>query len=55
MLNKNYMHKGLTTEESSKRLGIVGPNVLDLKKPTIVGSIRKEFSKAFYLYQNFMV
>ena len=54
-LDKSYLHNGLTSDESSKRLGIVGPNVLDLKKPTLFGSIKNEFSKPFYLYQNFMV
>jgi hypothetical protein len=49
------MHQGLTAEESTRRLGVVGPNILDLKKPTVIGSIMKEFSKPFYLYQNFMV
>jgi magnesium-transporting ATPase (P-type) len=54
-LNKSYMYCGLTTHEADRRLGIVGPNVLDLKKPTLFGSIKNEFSKPFYLYQNFMV
>ena len=54
-LDKSYMYCGLTTHEADRRLGIVGPNVLDLKKPTLFGSIKNEFSKPFYLYQNFMV
>ena len=44
-----------TNAEASMRRGIVGPNVLDLKKPTIITSIANEFSKPFYLYQNFLV
>ena len=54
-LDKSCMHQGLSHEEASKRLAIVGPNVLDLKKPTIIQSILNEFAKPFYLYQNFMV
>ncbi len=54
-LDSSYLHYGLSTEEASKRLGIVGSNVLDLKKPTVFGAIKTEFSKPFYLYQNAMV
>jgi hypothetical protein len=54
-LDSSYLHRGLSNEEAAKRLGIVGPNVLELKKPTIVSSICREFSKPFYLYQNFLV
>ena len=51
----SYLHQGLSSQEALQRLGIVGPNVLDLKKPSLFGSIKNEFSKPFYLYQNFMV
>ena len=54
-LDKSYLHHGLSQEEATKRLGVVGPNVLDLKKPTLISSILTEFSKPFYLYQTFMV
>jgi cation-transporting ATPase 13A3/4/5 len=54
-LNKDTLHKGLTSNEATQRLGVVGPNILDLKKPTVLGCIIREFSKPFYLYQNFMV
>ena len=54
-LDKSYLHKGLSYEEANKRLGIVGPNVLDLKKPTLLSNIVAEFSKPFYLYQTFMI
>lgn len=46
---------GLSTDEVILRRGKSGPNVIALLKPTILGSIYKEFSKTFYLYQNFMV
>lgn len=54
-LDETYLHYGLSNVEACKRLGVVGSNVLDLKKPTIFGSIKNEFSKPFYLYQNAMV
>lgn len=53
--DEDYMYKGISENEATKRFGFVGPNVLDLKKPTILRSIMNEFSKPFYLYQNFMV
>jgi hypothetical protein len=46
---------GLSLHEASHRRGRLGPNVIPMPKPTILGSIYKEFSKTFYLYQNFMV
>jgi hypothetical protein len=46
---------GLTTEEVTRRTGLAGPNVIPMEKPAILRSIVKEFSKGFYLYQNFMV
>ena len=54
-LDSSYLHQGLSKDEAVKRRGIVGPNVLELKKPTVIGSIYTEFSKTFYLYQTFMV
>mmetsp|Transcript_27001 Transcript_27001/g.43846 ORF Transcript_27001/g.43846 Transcript_27001/m.43846 type:complete len:192 (-) Transcript_27001:458-1033(-) len=53
--DKDFMYKGISKDEATNRLGFVGPNVLDLKKPFILKSIINEFSKPFYLYQNFMV
>jgi Cation transporter/ATPase, N-terminus len=46
---------GLSTEEASQRLGRQGPNVIPLPEPSVVGSLYKEFSKNFYLYQNFCI
>lgn len=54
-LDSSYLYRGLSKDEAVKRLGIVGPNVLKLKKPTVIGSIYAEFSKPFYTYQTFMV
>ena len=46
---------GLTSEEATQRLHTVGRNMIPMTKPTILGNIFREFSKIFYLYQNFMV
>jgi hypothetical protein len=46
---------GLTRNEAQRRLGRQGPNVIPLSKPTIFGSLYKEFKKSFYLYQNFCI
>ena len=35
-LDKSYMYCGLMSEEAIMRLAIVGPNVLDLKKPILL-------------------
>jgi len=47
--------KGLSSEEAERRLHVVGHNMIPMAKPTVLGNIGKEFAKAFYLYQNFMV
>lgn len=54
-LDETHIKNGLTMADSTWRLGLVGANVLECKKPSIFRSIIQEFSKAFYLYQNFMV
>jgi len=54
-MDKDFLHRGISDDEAIKRFGFVGPNILDLKKPTILRSIISEFAKPFYLYQNFMV
>jgi hypothetical protein len=36
---------GLSTEEVTRRTGLAGPNAIPMEKPTILGSIVKEFSK----------
>ncbi|KAI2493674.1 haloacid dehalogenase-like hydrolase [Fragilaria crotonensis] len=47
--------QGLTSDEVARRGGLAGPNVIKIQEPTIHGSIMKEFSKGFYIYQTFMV
>lgn len=47
--------EGMSSDEAAVRGGLAGPNVIKIKKPTIHGSLLKEFSKTFYLYQSFMV
>ena len=46
---------GLSNDEVIKRRGLAGPNIIKVNAPTLRGSIVNEFSKVFYLYQNFMV
>ena len=47
--------QGLTSDEVARRGGLAGPNVIKIKAPTIHGSMLKEFSKGFYIFQTFMV
>jgi Cation transporter/ATPase, N-terminus len=47
--------EGLSQETVAERQGTAGPNVIPLQRPTILGSLHKEFSKTFYVYQSFMV
>jgi hypothetical protein len=46
---------GLSNQEVLKRTRLLGPNIIPIDKPTVYGSVMKEFNKPFYLYQNFMV
>jgi hypothetical protein len=46
---------GLTTEQADKNYQLVGSNIIRIGKPTVIRSVIKEFSKSFYIYQNFMV
>jgi Cation transporter/ATPase, N-terminus len=38
---------GLSTAEAIKRRGTVGPNAMNVDRPTVLSSLYKEFSKAF--------
>ena len=49
------MRKGLSTEEAQSILRDVGRNIIRLKKPDLLRSIKEEFDKVFYLYQNFLI
>jgi hypothetical protein len=46
---------GLPLDIALERRGLAGPNVIPLERPTILGSIYKEFCKTFYIYQSYMV
>jgi hypothetical protein len=46
---------GLQLDEVIQRQSLVGPNVISLPKPTLLGSIKNEFGKPYYLYQNFIL
>jgi hypothetical protein len=45
---------GLSDAEAAQRRSKIGRNSIDLKKPNIFFGIIEEFSKVFYIYQNFM-
>jgi hypothetical protein len=47
--------RGLCSSEVTRRISIVGPNTALLEKPTVFSSLRKEFSRTFYVYQNFFL
>jgi hypothetical protein len=42
---------GLRSDQVFHRIGIVGSNKAPVAKPTMFSSLRKEFSKGFYVYQ----
>lgn len=54
-ISHSNIKNGLTMADSTWRLGLVGANVLECPKPSLIRSIITEFSQPFYLYQNFMV
>ena len=54
-ISDSNIKNGLTMADSTWRLGLVGANVLECPKPSLIRSIITEFSQPFYLYQNFMV
>ena len=48
-------HNGLSIDEANSRLQLVGPNIIPMDKPTLLNELYKEFSKSYYVYQNFMM
>jgi predicted P-type ATPase len=48
------MKSGLTTQEEKQRHGIIGPNVVRIESPSFIKILFNEFSRIFYVYQNFM-
>ncbi len=46
---------GLTLGEVHKRLRIVGPNSIEMKRPSLWGSVVKEFGQPFYTYQHYIL
>ncbi|CAB9501884.1 Probable cation-transporting ATPase 13A4 [Seminavis robusta] len=42
---------GLTPEQVAKRRQVIGPNKIEMVKPSLWGMFRQEISKPFYLYQ----
>jgi hypothetical protein len=48
------LKNGLTTDEAHRREAVIGPNVVHTETPSLLRSILREFSRIFYVYQNFM-
>lgn len=48
------MKNGLSFEEENKRTAAIGPNVISTSDASFVKIAIKEFSRIFYVYQNFM-
>jgi Cation transporter/ATPase, N-terminus len=46
---------GLSSEDVARRSDVVGPNRTPVVKPTFLSALRKEFNRAFYVYQNFIL
>jgi hypothetical protein len=46
--------RGLTTEKVTIHGGTVGHNTIHIQEPSMYSSIKKEFTKPFYVYQAFM-
>eukprot|EP00934_Nitzschia_sp_Nitz4_P008467 Nitzschia sp. Nitz4//scaffold97_size77645//7752//12969//NITZ4_005511-RA/size77645-processed-gene-0.50-mRNA-1//-1//CDS//3329560635//8457//frame0 len=46
---------GLTAEEVTERVNVVGKNQIEMNKPTFWNCLYKELAKPFYTYQSFMV
>lgn len=47
--------KGLTEEEANRRISLVGPNVVDLPKPSVIAEFISEGTRPFYVYQIWMM
>jgi cation-transporting ATPase 13A3/4/5 len=45
---------GLTTSEVENRLAVIGFNVVNIEDPSFLKTLFREFSRVFYVYQNFM-
>lgn len=46
---------GLTSKQVAERQKVVGPNVIPMKKPTVLSVMLAEGSKIFYVYQIFII
>jgi hypothetical protein len=49
------LRDGLSTDDVSNRMRVVGPNTIRMRRPNVFRTIFNEFSKPFYTYQFFMV
>jgi hypothetical protein len=46
---------GLSDEDVKDRYRVVGPNTIEMIKPTFLRALRQEFAKPFYTYQLFLI
>ena len=48
------MKVGISSDEEKKRIAAIGPNVINIDEPSFLKILLREFSRIFYVYQNFM-
>jgi hypothetical protein len=46
---------GLKDSQVEERLRVVGPNTIEMPRPNLFRAVVEEFSKPFYVYQNYML
>jgi hypothetical protein len=49
------LRPGLSRQEVQTRRALVGPNVIEMREPSLLRTLSNEFAKPFYTYQNYMV
>lgn len=48
------LKEGLTDDEARRREAIIGGNIVGIDEPSFLKALVKEFSRIFYVYQNFI-
>lgn len=48
------MKAGLSTQDTKERTAVIGLNVITTEEPSFLRTLLREFSRIFYVYQNFM-
>jgi magnesium-transporting ATPase (P-type) len=49
------LRPGLSKEQVRIRRALVGPNVIEMREPSLLRTLSSEFARPFYTYQNFMI